>query len=103
MKWSLKNLIGMLTGRQMSCAQVGEILQHYLDGELDDERARRLAHHLEDCRRCGLEAETYERIKASLVGRRAPVPADSLARLREFGARIVRDGIDESGGSSPPR
>ncbi len=94
---SLKKLLDRVMRREMTCAEVGTILQHYLDGELDDERARRLARHLDDCRRCGLEAETYERIKASLAGQRSPVPPDSLARLREFGAKIVRDGIDEIG------
>jgi anti-sigma factor RsiW len=98
MKWTVKKLLGMVTRRQMSCAEVGMILQHYLDGELDDTRARRLAHHLDDCRRCGLEADTYERIKVSLADRRAPVPPDSLARLREFSARIMNEGIAGLGG-----
>jgi hypothetical protein len=49
-----------------------------------------LAAHLEDCRRCGLEADTYERIKHSLADHQPSVPADSLARLREFGSRIAR-------------
>lgn len=74
----------------MSCDQVGELLQHYLDDELDEPRSRRLAEHLEDCRRCGLEAETYERIKASLAQQRPEVAPDSLARLREFGSRLAR-------------
>jgi anti-sigma factor RsiW len=74
----------------MTCAEVGELLQHYLDAELDDRRSRRLADHLEDCRRCGLEADTYERIKHSLAQSQPAVPSDSLARLREFGARIAR-------------
>jgi len=76
--------------RPMTCSEVGERLQHYLDGELDERRAARLVAHLEDCRRCGLEVETYERIRHSLAGRQSPVPADSLARLREFAERIVR-------------
>lgn len=74
----------------MSCHQVGELLQHYLDGELDASRSQRLADHLEDCRRCGLEAETYERIKQSLAEQRPEVAPDSLARLREFGTRLAR-------------
>jgi len=74
----------------MTCGEVGEWLQHYLDGELDDGRSERLAAHLEDCRRCGLEADTYERIKHALADHQLSVPADSLARLREFGARIAR-------------
>jgi predicted anti-sigma-YlaC factor YlaD len=78
------------SGRPMTCAEVGKLLQRYLDGHLDPPRGARLHAHLEDCRRCGLEADTYERIKTSLAGDAFPVPEDSLARLREFGDRLVR-------------
>ncbi|MBI4884641.1 MAG: zf-HC2 domain-containing protein [Actinobacteria bacterium] len=74
----------------MSCREVGKWVHYYLDGELDEGRSARLAAHLEDCRRCGLEADTYQRVKAALAGRHSAVPAESLARLREFGARIAR-------------
>ena len=76
----------------MTCGEVGKWLQHYLDGELDERRSGRLSAHLEDCRRCGLETDTYQRIKDSLAADQPSVPADSLARLREFGARIARGG-----------
>ena len=46
--------------RPMDCHEVGALLQHYLDDELDERRAAGIAAHLEDCRRCGLEAEAYE-------------------------------------------
>jgi anti-sigma factor RsiW len=74
----------------MSCAEVGKWLQHHLDGELDEGRSTRLVAHLDDCRRCGLEAETYARIKHSLVDSRSSLPEESLARLRDFGARLAR-------------
>lgn len=76
--------------RPMQCDEVGKLLQRYLDGYLDERRGAKLAAHLEDCRRCGLEANTYERIKGSLAESRGSVPAESLARLREFGERIAR-------------
>jgi len=85
-------LLRASTKRPMTCGEVGERLQYYLDGELDARRTARLVAHLEDCRRCGLEADTYERIKHSLAQRQSVVPADSLARLPEFGARIARGG-----------
>lgn len=78
---------------EMTCHEVGELLQRYLDDHLDDERARRIEEHLEDCRRCGLEAETYERIKATLAAHRPEVPAESVARLREFGERLLRGDV----------
>lgn len=90
MRFFLMRLFGFANRRPMQCDEVGRLLQHYLDGHLDERRAARLAAHLEDCRRCGLEADTYERIKSSLAERRGSVPAESLARLREFGERIAR-------------
>jgi anti-sigma factor RsiW len=74
----------------MTCAEVGELLQYHLDGELDERRRARLAAHLEDCRRCGLEADAYAQIKRTLADRRAVVPGDSLTRLRAFGERLAR-------------
>jgi anti-sigma factor RsiW len=74
----------------MDCHEVGELLQHFLDGQIDAERARRIEAHLEDCRRCGMEVETYERIKATLAAHRPEVPAESIERLREFAERLAR-------------
>jgi ribosomal protein L13E len=69
------------------------VLQRFLDDELSDPGwADALAAHLDECRRCGLEADTYRRIKASLVGRREPVPPESVERLRAFGERLARGG-----------
>jgi anti-sigma factor RsiW len=75
--------------RPMTCAEVGEILQEYLDDQLDERRASRLAAHLEECRRCGLEAETYRRIKHSLSAHQHDLPLDALERLRDFGRRLA--------------
>lgn len=79
----------------MSCDEVGRWLQHHLDGELDPGRSRRLSAHLEDCKRCGLEAATYQKIKDGLAHRRAPLPEDAVARLRQFGEQLAR-------GDAPP-
>ncbi len=79
--------------RPMNCMQVGRRLQRYLDGDLDDLTARRIMGHLEDCRRCGLEAAAYTEIKASLARRPIDVPDDAVTRLRAFGERLVHDGL----------
>jgi anti-sigma factor RsiW len=92
-------LIG--TRKQMSCHQVGEVLQAYLDDELDERAARRVAAHLEDCRRCGLEADTYEALKASLARRPVELTDEPVARLREFGARLARGELDPGEISAP--
>lgn len=85
---SLGELQGGVHGMR-TCRQVGRILQTYLDGELDTSRVEEVAAHLEQCRRCGMKADTYERIKDSLAraGQQGWVhPEDqlSLERLRRF-------------------
>ena len=77
-------------GEQLSCPEVGRSLQRFLDGELaDDVEIEALAAHLEDCKRCGLEADVYRRIKDAIEHRRVDVPEESVQRLREFGQRLA--------------
>ena len=78
--------------RQASCAEVAQVLQSYLDGHVDDLTARRVSDHLEHCRRCGLEAETYQAIKAALSKPGREVDSETLERLKAFGARLAREG-----------
>lgn len=79
--------------KELSCREVGEVLHGYLDRELDDADRVIVAEHLEKCRECGLEASTYERIKAALVQPAAQqtVDADALERLRNFGSSLAAD------------
>ena len=72
-----------------SCHEVGQRLQTYLDGDLDPDQVAKVVAHLEHCRRCGMEADAYSRIKQSLqrVARQGVVhPEDrlSIERLRRF-------------------
>ncbi|MGH9185186.1 MAG: anti-sigma factor family protein [Acidimicrobiales bacterium] len=92
--------------RPMNCRQVGRRLQTYLDGELDDLTARRIMRHLDDCRRCGMEAAAYTQLKASIARRADEPPDDAIDRLRAFGERLIHEGPpgdadlpDESAGS----
>jgi anti-sigma factor RsiW len=71
--------------------QVARVLQSHLDGETDEATARRVAVHLEDCRRCGLEAAVYRELKQSLARREAPA-AQTVTRLRDFGESLLREG-----------
>lgn len=87
--WITK-LFGRRSHEQLDCHAVGELLQQYLDHEIDEVRGRLIAEHLEDCRRCGLEAETYEHIKETLAAQRTAVPEDSVERLRNFGQALIR-------------
>lgn len=79
------------------CLRVSQALQRYLDGHTTGATTARIAEHLEQCRRCGLRADTYRAIKKAL--RAGPDPAidpDALARLREFSATLAaQDHTDE--------
>jgi anti-sigma factor RsiW len=75
------------------CLRVARVLQSYLDGEVDDATSTMVAQHLEDCRRCGLEASTYRAIKTAITDPDpggAPVDAAAVERLRRFA-----DGLSE--------
>ncbi len=86
------NLFRRRSERPKNCMQVGHRLQRYLDGDVDDLTARFIMLHLEDCRRCGMEAATYTEIKASLARRGEELPDDAVARLRSFGERLIEEG-----------
>lgn len=73
---------------EASCAEVAAVLQQFLDGEVDDVTTQRVRRHLDACRRCGLEAETYTAIKDALARRRPAVEDDTFRRLREFGREL---------------
>jgi anti-sigma factor RsiW len=89
---TVRRLLGLPPSRE--CAHVGGVLQRYLDEEIDQETARRVAAHLEVCRHCGLEAATYRRLKAALA-RRAIPDDETMSRLRlfvdELAAGDIRD------------
>ncbi len=81
------NLLDRLTMRR--CRQVAQVLQNYLDGEVDPDTAHMVHDHLEECRRCGLEASTYRAIKTAIPiakATSAPVDVDpqAIERLRRF-------------------
>lgn len=90
----------MLIARLMrpQCYRVAKLLQSYLDGEVDAATAGDVAAHLETCRRCGLEASTYQAIKSAITGAAASgadadaVDAAALARLRTFAISLSENG-----------
>lgn len=75
--------------RKMNCLQVGRTLQSYLDDEIDDLTARRIAAHLKDCRRCGMEADAYTELKRALNRRADWIDHAPMDRLRDFSRRLV--------------
>jgi hypothetical protein len=82
---------------QVNCHEVGKVIQAYLDGELEND-VDKVSAHIEACKLCGLEAETYTKIKQALEksGSESELDRQTVARLREFGAGLV------SGENPPP-
>ena len=78
----------------MSCRNAAKNLQQHLDGELHDERAEMLQRHLETCRECGLEADTYRELKAALSRQSSGLSSDTMASLRDFGNQLMAGNID---------
>lgn len=74
------------------------MLQTFVDGELDRTQCDAVQAHLDACRRCGLEADTYRELKGALDRCRNGVRPELLARLRRFAAQLSAS----SGTISPP-
>lgn len=74
----------------MSCRQAAKVLQTHIDGELDPERAALIEAHLDACRDCGLEADTYLEIKAALSREQLNLPEETIKKLRSFGEQLAR-------------
>jgi anti-sigma factor RsiW len=72
-----------------SCREVAHVLQAYLDGQVDEVTARRVAVHLDACRRCGFEARTYLELKAALARHADRLDDDAVTRLRTFGEQLL--------------
>jgi len=86
--------------RLLNCKQVARVLQAYLNGDLDGFDAWRVTTHLEDCRRCGLEAATIREIKRALAGRYQPAP-ETVARLRAFCDDLLQGELESRGDRRP--
>lgn len=80
----------MFTVTRSKCQKVAVILQAYLDGEASPAEARRVAEHLDVCRECGLDANTYLAIRSVLAARRqAPAEGEAIDRLRRFAEELA--------------
>jgi anti-sigma factor RsiW len=75
----------------VNCREVGKVLQSYLDNNVEEDFAEKIAEHLEACKECGLEAETYRQIKTTLAGRMPEVDSAAVERLRAFGDQLTSD------------
>lgn len=78
-----------------ACAQVGAVLQSYLDGELGPADAEVVADHLAHCERCDIEAATISQVITAIRRQRPDLEHQAIDRLSAF--------VDEltDGGSHP--
>jgi anti-sigma factor RsiW len=69
----------------MSCQEVAEVLQQYLDREIEPGLARRVTVHVEACDLCAVEVHLFTEIKSELARkgdeRVDPAVLDSLQRF----------------------
>ncbi|HXV93654.1 MAG TPA: zf-HC2 domain-containing protein [Pseudonocardia sp.] len=81
--------------RMIRCLRASRALQSYLDGEAGELTVRQVEAHLEECRRCGLRADTYRAIKKTLRSTGGGADQLALRRLRAFSRRLAEaDGPD---------
>ncbi len=71
------------------CLEIGRQIQTYLDDGLDPATAAKASSHLHACRRCGLTADDYRRLKSALAETSAPIPAAPLLRLHALAAELA--------------
>ena len=76
------------------CRRVRPLLQSFVDGSLDGSQRRQVIRHLEACRRCGLETDTYAALIDRLQDIDQPSDAAAIARLESF--------VDELAGEDEP-
>lgn len=69
----------------MTCRELSELLQAYLDSELSDAVVADLERHLEDCAPCRAYLATYRKTRAlGAAAGRVEMPEEMKARLRRF-------------------
>lgn len=85
----LKRAFWRRNNPEVSCREVGRVLQAYLDGELEND-TEKVAAHVAVCPNCGLEAETFTKIKSALGDPDAKLDEATIDRLREFGEGLMR-------------
>ena len=76
--------------RPVDCRRVAALMQAYLDGELPESETATVAAHLDDCVRCGIDADVYRRVKAAVHGLRTPADRDVVQRLHSYAQELPR-------------
>lgn len=79
--------------RGLSCHQVEQVMQQYLDGELSPDETPKVLEHLEACKDCGLEADLYNRIKSTLHTYQETPTDDAMASVRALATELATTGL----------
>lgn len=77
------------------CIEIGRQIETYLDRGLDPAAAAKVSSHLHACRRCGLSASDYRRLRSALAATSTPLAAEPLQRLHALA-------VDLASGDTPP-
>ena len=78
----------------MTCEEAIELMDGYLDGELDPMTSRKIEQHLRDCRKCNQAYEAHTAL-AHAISRGAPYYR-APAELRQRVQSSLRDAVDVS-------
>ena len=79
----------------VDCREAIQIVYHYLDGELTDDRRREIQHHLDDCLPC-LEAYDFEAELRILIQRKCRDEVPESLRVR-IAQAIKHEGMQRPG------
>lgn len=75
----------------MTCRELIDVLDDYLDGALPDDLRADLERHLADCAPCRAYLSTYRKTRdLGAAATRAEMPADMRDRLRRFLRNTLR-------------
>jgi anti-sigma factor RsiW len=74
------------------CHDVAEVLQSFLDGQLDHRDHELVAEHLRHCERCGIEAATVRRVIDAIRRQRAALPPGQLDDLTRWVDDLAAEG-----------
>lgn len=75
----------------MSCRKAMKVMQAYLDGEVEENVAKKVAKHLNACEDCDKESLVFKKIKASLANRPENVNQEILNSLSAFTQDLVKN------------
>ncbi len=71
-----------------SCHQVLEVMQAYIDGEVDEQVALNVVEHLEMCSQCAHEVDLFKRIQASVRERADEIDPRIIERLTAYAQEL---------------